>query len=450
MLRSVETLPPACTCLFALAPSWSAVIVLSLANLAWAQSSEPIATAPPAWPINDTAWTCHTIDASSQGADGVRLFDINHDGRLDIVTPWEEGGTIRIYRHPGRADVQQLWPSVTVANIASPEDASAFYATPAGNLMVVTCTEGSSKQLTYSRPQNPADVFSNATITSWTTKSIPGPTFAPQAWMFAVSGQLDNDHAVEVMAGSKGPHASITLFQAPQESDASSSDDSASVPWTDQALREAGWIMTLELVDMDDDHDLDCLYSDRRGRGRGVGWLENPGAMDVTRARPWRDHHLGASDVEVMFVRMADVTSDGRADIMVMTLEGHLRVLKAPSSATSAWAESRLDLPTSFRRGKGVACGDVNQDGHLDLMITTEDGCVGWYDQVEVAPEGISVRAFHRINGDRGWKYDLVHLLDIDEDGDLDVLTCEERHNLGVVWYENPRNSVRIETPPGP
>jgi hypothetical protein len=23
-------------------------------------------------------------------------------------------------------------------------------------------------------------------------------------------------------------------------------------------------------------------------------------------------------------------------------------------------------------------------------------------------------------------------------DGDLDVLTCEERANLGVIWYENP------------
>ena len=26
----------------------------------------------------------------------------------------------------------------------------------------------------------------------------------------------------------------------------------------------------------------------------------------------------------------------------------------------------------------------------------------------------------------------------LDADGDLDVLTCEERKNLGVIWYENP------------
>ncbi len=42
------------------------------------------------------------------------------------------------------------------------------------------------------------------------------------------------------------------------------------------------------------------------------------------------------------------------------------------------------------------------------------------------------------VSGDRGVKFDLVQLLDIDEDGDLDILTCEERDQLGVLWYENP------------
>jgi hypothetical protein len=47
----------------------------------------------------------------------------------------------------------------------------------------------------------------------------------------------------------------------------------------------------------------------------------------------------------------------------------------------------------------------------------------------------------HRIADPLGIKYDLVHLLDLDGDGDLDVLTNEEKqdeHGLGVFWYENP------------
>ena len=30
----------------------------------------------------------------------------------------------------------------------------------------------------------------------------------------------------------------------------------------------------------------------------------------------------------------------------------------------------------------------------------------------------------------------------MDADGDLDLLTCEERENLGVFWYENPTATV--------
>ena len=29
-------------------------------------------------------------------------------------------------------------------------------------------------------------------------------------------------------------------------------------------------------------------------------------------------------------------------------------------------------------------------------------------------------------------------MIDLDGDGDLDLLTCEEVHDLGVFWYENP------------
>jgi len=42
------------------------------------------------------------------------------------------------------------------------------------------------------------------------------------------------------------------------------------------------------------------------------------------------------------------------------------------------------------------------------------------------------------VSGPEGIKYDRIELLDIDEDGDLDILTCEERAGLGVIWFENP------------
>ncbi|MCA9051673.1 MAG: hypothetical protein KDA89_23205, partial [Planctomycetaceae bacterium] len=41
---------------------------------------------------HEVPWHRHTIDQSSQGADGVRFGDVDGDGRLDLATGWEEGG----------------------------------------------------------------------------------------------------------------------------------------------------------------------------------------------------------------------------------------------------------------------------------------------------------------------------------------------------------------------
>ncbi len=46
--------------------------------------------------------------------------------------------------------------------------------------------------------------------------------------------------------------------------------------------------------------------------------------------------------------------------------------------------------------------------------------------------------AAHDISGAAGSKFDLIELIDLDADGDLDVVACEEVANLGVFWYENP------------
>ena len=52
------------------------------------------------------------------------------------------------------------------------------------------------------------------------------------------------------------------------------------------------------------------------------------------------------------------------------------------------------------------------------------------------------------INGAEGFIFDLLQLVDLDGDGDLDVITQEEKgpylasgyvgKELGVIWYENP------------
>ena len=99
-----------------------------------------------------------------------------------------------------------------------------------------------------------------------------------------------------------------------------------------------------------------------------------------------------------------------------------------------------LALPANAGGAKAVAPGDLDGDGRVDLAFTCEDAKAGKSGVMYLAGDsaGASAWTAREISGADGVKHDLVELLDLDGDGDLDVLTCEEVRNLGVFWYENP------------
>ena len=98
-------------------------------------------------------------------------------------------------------------------------------------------------------------------------------------------------------------------------------------------------------------------------------------------------------------------------------------------------------MPSGTGTGKGIAIKDIDNDFRPDIVISCENAGskhgVGWLSP----PEDLKASnwTFHSISGQReGIKFDLIQLMDLDFDGDYDVVTCEERDNLGVIWYENP------------
>ncbi|MFT4689317.1 MAG: FG-GAP repeat domain-containing protein [Verrucomicrobiia bacterium] len=368
-------------------------------------------------------WTRHTIDDSSRGADGTRLGDVNQDGLPDIVTGWEQGGITRVYVNPGPAKAKEKWPAVTVGEARSVEDAVFVDLDSNGVLDVVSSCEGKRIAMLIHWAPKRSD-YMNAG--SWRTEELPGAANKFR-WMFATPLDVNQDGRTDIIAGGKGTGSELGWWEVPSERPR---DLSA---WRWHRLRPMGWLMSLETADMDGDGDADIIYTDRKGKVPGAFWMENTG-------RKWKEHLIGVKGREAMFLKRFDLDRDGMEDVIVATRPKHVVFCRRLNSAGTSWKEYPIKLPEIAGDAKAVNVADFDGDGVLEIVFSTEraSGKQGVCRLVPTAGVTGGKWELRPISGIDGVKHDLVEVLDLDGDGDLDVITCEEVKNFGLIWYENP------------
>ena len=371
-------------------------------------------------------WKRHTIDNSSRGADGVKLGDINRDGLTDIATGWEEGGEVRVYLNPGADDAKNKWPRVTVGRVKSAEDAVFTDLDNDGQPEVVSCTEGKTNTVYWHRFTGEPNEILQAD--KWTTHAFP-VIASSQMWMQAASFNVDGQQGPDLLLASRNKDATIGWLQAP---DRSTDIDQ----WKYHPLRNAGWVMSLIPHDMDGQGELDLLFTDRKGSRSGVFWMQNPGSQANQQRKAWTEHVIGAQGREVMFADVADVNGDGRQDVIAAVKPVDIMIfLQQPNGD---WQPQTLSLPPeNLGDAKAVKAADLNGDGLTDLVFTCENAKGSREGIVWLQQQRDAAWQLHSLGGPDGVKFDIVQVLDLDADGDLDILTCEERDQLGVVWYEN-------------
>lgn len=372
-------------------------------------------------------WKLHIIDGSSRGADGVRLADVNGDGLMDIATGWEEGGITKVYLHPGHARARENWPSVAVGKTRSVEDAVFADLDGDGRVDVVSCCEGKEKTVYFHwAPAKQADYMH---AECWKQE----PLVASQGkmmWMYAEPVQLDGKNGIDLMVGAKSKQAHVGWFESP-------ADPRVSKDWKWHPLEDVGWIMSIVAEDMDGDGDSDILITDRKGKNQSCRWLENPGP-GASQQQPWRSHPVGGVDREIMFLVQADYDGDGLKDVLSCAKEKEVLFFRRLDKAGKRWEEKGIPYPDNTGRAKAVAAGDIDLDGKMDLIVDCESADPPKSGMVWMSG---SDSQWHEVSGPDGIKYDRIELIDLDGDGDLDAMSCEERHNkdgLGVFWYENP------------
>lgn len=384
-------------------------------------------------------WTCFTIDDTTQGADGVKLGDLNGDGLLDIATAWEEGNVVRAYFNPGPNAVRNPWPQVTVGSVEAGEDAIIVDLDGDGVGEVVSCAETGLVHLHRLQGGKSRALDGGA----WKTVSFPAT--AGYQWMQAVAMDIDGQQGIDLMLGAKlhqpvpGKTAVVGWLQAPGKP-----LDSGS--WSFHKLRDAEWIMSLISCDMDGDGDLDLVFTDRKGERSGAFWLEHPGKDGIRSRKSWAEHPIGAvGRKDVMFADVGDLNGDGLLDVAVAVKKREVVLCLQQRNRT--WKEEVLTLISDkkMRLGttKAAKIVDVDGDGFQDLVVTCESATDDIEGVVWLMRQKSGPWLQRSISGGRGEKFDLVQTADLDGDGDSDVVTTDERDGLGVVWYENPTRSGR-------
>ena len=385
------------------------------------------------------SWARHSIDASSQGADGARLGDFNGDGLMDIVTPWEEGGTIRIAFNPGADKVKEVWPSIAIGAVGQPEDAMAMDVDGDGRLDVVSSCEGKQRSIfVHWAPKKAEDLMNPE---KWETEVLPASNDRMQ-FMFSAAMDVNQDGRMDLISGGKNNDAVLGWFEAPEKRRNLKA-------WDWHPIMPLGWLMSLHVVTGESEDDTSLLISDRRGTYRGVYRLETKVKGKMLRKllnkdkdkekNPWAIKYVGGNKQEVMFM---DYIRRGDDDwtIAWAVSDGEVVKIRTDFSKKSV---VRIPMPETSGLGKAVALGDLDNDGLDEIVVSCEhsEGKNGvfYFTEIPSAVEGIpSGWAFRDIAGLEGTKFDRIELIDLDNDGDLDVVTCEERENLGVIWYENP------------
>src|SRR5688572_5609222 len=149
-------------------------------------------------------------------------------------------------------------------------------------------------------------------------------------------------------------------------------------------------------------------------------WYRNPGAP--TEAWERRDAVLGSVDNESP--EWVDVTGDGEPELVHM--QGGFLGWSTPD-ASGAWGFRPLSEPrgyVTFTHGLGV--GDVDGDGRADALEAT-----GYFLQPP-SPGGLWVRR-DAVFGGGGAQ---MPVLDVDGDGDKDVVASLAAHGYGLSWFE--------------
>jgi hypothetical protein len=199
--------------------------------------------------------------------------------------------------------------------------------------------------------------------------------------------------------------------------------------WTLKKIHDDSQDEQLSAGDIDQDGDIDLL--------QGTKWLRDDGVS-------WKQFLLSDEIGNPDRNRLADIDGDGRLDAVVgfeaISTPGKLAWYKQPStSPIDIWTEHIISKTVVGPMSLDVA--DMDSDGDLDIIVGEHNldnpSSAKLYIFENADGKGLSWNQHLLYTGDE--HHDGAQMVDIDNDGDLDIISIGWGHDL-VVLYENKAN----------
>ena len=234
------------------------------------------------------------------------------------------------------------------------------------------------------------------------------------------SVDLDGDGDMDVLSGSKSNTNpdKLVWYQ---------NTDGAGTFGAEQIISTAvDWVQSVYATDLDGDGDLDVLsasYNDDK-----IAWYPNSGAGTFGSQQVISSNANGAYSVYA-----ADLDRDGDLDVLSASFFDHNIAWYKNTDGSGTFGMEQV-ISTAMSGTTDVHAEDIDGDGDLDVVSASYwDGKVAWYENTDGAG---TFGAQQEIISITEGKTTSVYAADMDNDGDVDVLSTSETNNK-IAWYEN-------------
>jgi len=253
------------------------------------------------------------------------------------------------------------------------------------------------------------------------------------------AADLNGDHVIDILTGT-GP-------SGPSSSQLAWHENLGGRPPTfaeNEVSPNLVWVTSIETEDIDGDGDIDIVAgsNDWDDPSLRIAWYENSGRTPPQ----FEEHPLLIGGVGGTSVSPGDLDDDDHMDIVAA-------VRYSDDTGAILWYQNGGQLPPVLSerilrsRQSGffnfVLPADLDGDGDLDLVGAqtlpsgdgSETGQFEWYENNGESPPSFQVHTIAKTDA----AADLVFVIDMDNDGDMDVLARDRLYlePARLLWYEN-------------